>query len=272
MNRSVSYLRGAPLLALAVFFAMSLASTANAQNTVGTISQMTGVVNVQRRGASMAGVVHMPIQLHDRISTESGGSVTIALVDQSTLQLGSNGVLVIDESVMVNGVGAPSKVGLLGGKLHTLIVGAMRGNSPAFEVHTPNAIGAVRGTEWDTAYTDGTTRSDNPNCTQFTDVDVQDGTVHVSNAINPNAGSEDIHAGHHTTVACAGAPLGEGAAGGAGGIGSAAGWTALGVGVVAGGTVGGVAAAGGFNGGGGSPPGCKNGKPGPPCGPKSPKE
>lgn len=254
MNKSFSHLRIAPLIALVLLLIVSMASTANAQNTVGTVSQLSGVVNVQRGGATMAGVVHMPIQLHDRISTGPDGSVAIALVDQSSLQLGSNGVLVIDESVMVNGVGAPSKVGLLGGKLHSLIVGAMRGNSPAFEVHTPNAVGAVRGTEWDTTYVDGTTRNDYPHCTQFTDVDVQEGTVNVSNKLDPSTGSQDVHAGHHTTVACAAAPLGESAA--AGGV-SAAGIFALGAAGVAGATVGGLAAGGvigGGGGGGGGPP------------------
>jgi hypothetical protein len=87
-----------------------------------------------------------------------GSSVTIGLIDNSLLQLGENGVLTIDDSALVNGVGAPSKVGLLSGKLHALITGAMRGASTTFEVHTPNAVGAVRGTEFDVSYQEGVPR------------------------------------------------------------------------------------------------------------------
>src|SRR4029077_21259033 len=246
------------LLATLVMTIVATVSTARAQNTVGTITQLQGVANIQRGAANIPAAPNMPIMLHDRITTQAGASLTIGLVDNSSLQLGSSATLSIDESVLVNGVGAPSKVGLLGGKLHSLIVGAMRGSTTTFEVHTPNAIGAVRGTEFTTDYEEGTPRDKDKykDCTQFTDVDVQDGTVNIVNPLNPNAGSVDVHAGHHSTVACgviflAGAAAGAAAAGG--GLGTAVG-IAIGAGIVAGGVVGGLAAAGAFGGGGGGGP------------------
>ena len=247
-------------LTLLAILALTLAtvSTARAQNTVGTITQLQGVANIQRGAANIAAAPNMPIMLHDRITTQPGASLTIGLVDNSSLQLGSSATLSIDESVLVNGVGAPSKVGLLGGKLHSLIVGAMRGSTTTFEVHTPNAIGAVRGTEFTTDYEEGAPRDKDKykDCTQFTDVDVQDGTVNIVNPLNPNAGSVDVHAGHHTTVACGlifldGAAAGAAAAGG--GVGTAVG-IAIGTAIVVGGVVGGLAAAGEFGGGGGGGP------------------
>jgi hypothetical protein len=252
------YARNLTLFAMLALTIVATVSTAGAQTTVGTITQLQGVANIQRGALNIAAALNVPILLHDRITTQSGASLTIGLVDNSSLQLGSAATLSIDESVLVNGVGAPSKVGLLGGKLHTLIVGAMRGSTTTFEVHTPNAIGAVRGTEWTTDYEEGTPRDKDKykDCTQFTDIDVQDGTVNVTNPLNPGAGAVDVHAGHHTTVACGAIFLdgAEGAAAGAGiGVGLA---TAIGVGIVAGGVIGGYAAAGGFdsNGGGGGPP------------------
>lgn len=256
---TMRYPRTLTLFAILALTIVATFSTAGAQTTVGTITQLQGVANIQRGALNIAAAPNLPILLHDRITTQPGASLTIGLVDNSSLQLGSSATLSIDESVLVNGVGAPSKVGLLGGKLHTLIVGAMRGSTTTFEVHTPNAIGAVRGTEWTTDYEEGTPRDKDKykDCTQFTDVDVQDGTVNVTNPLNPNAGAVDVHAGHHTTVACGAIFLdgAEGAAGGAGGIGAGLA-TAIGVGIVAGGVVGGLAAAGGFdsNGGGGGPP------------------
>ena len=190
------------MLALAIF---AIAPSAGAQSTVGTITQVQGVANIERGAQNIVVITNLPVELHDKITTQQGASLTIGLVDKSSLQLGQNATLIVDESVMVNGFGAPSKLGLLGGKIHSLVVGAMRGPATTFEIHTPNAIGAVRGTEFDTEYTDTPHDDDKgkyKDCRQFTYIDVQDGTVNVCNPQNPAAGCEDVHAGHHTVVAC----------------------------------------------------------------------
>jgi len=252
------------LAVLAMVAIVAIAPAANAQSTVGTITQLAGTANIQRAGATIAVAPNMPVMLHDRIATDANGSLTIGLIDNSSLQLGASSTLVIDDSVLVNGVGAPSKVGLLGGNLHSIIVGAMRGSSTTFEVNTPNAIGAVRGTDFE-MHTDNNARQGYPDCFQFTDLSVDDGTVQFCNTATPPE-CKDIKKGEHSTMACGGFA---GAGGGAGGLG-AVGATAIGVGLAAGAGVGIAAGAGAF--GGSSPPGCKNGQPGPPCGPKSPKK
>ncbi|MFZ2061815.1 MAG: FecR family protein [Candidatus Binatus sp.] len=141
----------AALLALATAL-MVAEPAAYAQDTVGTITEVSGTANVLRGGSNLAAAKQMPIQLHDRITTQAGSSVMIGLIDNSSLHLGENGILTIDDSMLVNGVGAPRQVGLLGGELHAVINGAMRGSSTTFEVHTPNAVGAVRGTDFKISY------------------------------------------------------------------------------------------------------------------------
>jgi hypothetical protein len=239
----------------------------HAQNTVGTITQLQGTANIQRAAATIAAAVNMPVILHDRIVTDPNSSLTIGLVDNSSLQLGASSTLTIDDSVLVNGVGAPSRVGLLGGDLHSIIVGAMRGSSTTFQVHTPNAIGAVRGTDFKT-HTDNNGRSGFPDCFQFTDLSVDNGTVQFCTTANPPE-CRDITAGNTSTIACGGfaALSGVGAAGtaGLGTLGAVVGGVAVATGAGLG-----AAAGAGAVGGGNSPPGCKNGTP-PPCGPKSPK-
>ncbi len=250
------YPRTATLIAMLALAMLAMVPTARAQNTVGTITQIQGVANIQRGAQNLVVVTNMPVLLHDRIVTQPGASLTIGLLDNSSLQLGSSATLSIDESVLINGVGAPSKVGLLGGKLHSLIVGAMRGSTTTFEVHTPNAIGAVRGTEWDTDYEEGNTRGDKyKDCRRFTDFDVQDGTVQVCNTDTP-PDCEECHVGHRCTFACGAFFLdGESAAAGAGaGGGLGLGAVVIGGVIVVGGVVGGLAAAGGFDGGGGGTP------------------
>ncbi len=144
----MSFFRTAALFGLAMLTFVSAVPAAHAQNTVGTITQLQGVANIERNGATTPARMNEPVMLHDKIMTGPNASLTIGLVDKSFLQLTASSTLTIDEGVMVNGVGAPSKVGLLAGDLHSVILGAMRSSSTSFEVHTPNAIGAVRGTDF----------------------------------------------------------------------------------------------------------------------------
>jgi hypothetical protein len=224
----------ASLLALAMLAILTVVPAAHAQNTVGTITLLQGTANIQRNNATIAAAPNMPVMLHDQISTQADGSLTISLVDNSSLQLGASSTITIDNSVLVNGVGAPSKVGLLNGDLHTVILGAMRGSSTTFEVNTPNAIGAVRGTDWHEHYD----TEDHHGCRKTTKVGVDDGTVQVCNTENPPV-CKDIHKGEKTEVRC-------GAFWEGGGLGVGAG--ALGLGLAAGVGVGIAAGAGAFNG------------------------
>ena len=233
------------LFVVVMLMIVAASPAAHAQTTVGTITQLTGTVTIQRAGATIGGAPNMPILLHDQIVTGPNSSMTIGMIDNSSLQLGASSTLSIDESVLVNGVGAPSKVGLLGGDLHSVILGAMRGGTTTFQVNTPNAIGAVRGTDWNTHYD-----TENHNgCFQSTKVDVNDGTVHVCNTATPPE-CKDLTAGQHTEVRCGAFWLGTAPAG----IGGLIGATALGVGAAAGIGVGVAAGTGAFNGPGSPPP------------------
>jgi len=235
----MNFTRIASLMVLAMLAIVAVVPAAQAQNTVGTITQIQGTANIQRKGATIAVVPNLPVMLHDQITTDANASLTIGLVDNSSLQLGAASTITIDESVLVNGVGAPSKVGLLNGDLHTVILGAMRGSSTTFEVNTPNAIGAVRGTEWNEHYD----TNDHHGCRKTTKVDVDDGTVQVCNTENPPV-CKDIHKGEHTELRC-----GAFWEGGIGAVGAGA----IGVGLAAGIGVGVAAGAGAFNGPGGQP-------------------
>jgi hypothetical protein len=239
---SLSWLRRWSLALLVLTLITAVAPAVHAQNTVGTITQLTGTANIQRSGATIAAALNMPVMLHDKVATDANGSLTIGMVDNSSLQLGASSTIVIDDSVLVNGVGAPSKVGLLNGNLHSIILGAMRGSSTTFEVNTPNSIGAVRGTDFET-HTDNNARKGYPDCFQWTDLQVESGTVEFCNTASPPE-CKDITAGHHSTIGCGGFIV---LNPGIGAIGA----TALGA-ALAGGVGVGVAAGSGAFGGGGS--------------------
>jgi hypothetical protein len=143
-----NFLRIAALLGLLALILAVAVPAAHAQNTVGTITQLQGTASIERNGKTTPAMVNEPVMLHDKIVTNPNSSLTISLTDNSFMQLTASTTVTIDQSMLVNGVGAPSKVSLLGGDLHSVIVGAMRGSSTSFEVHTPNAVGAVRGTDF----------------------------------------------------------------------------------------------------------------------------
>jgi len=137
-QRCLVYSRLVSLVVPTILAMVMGVSTAYAQNTVGTVTQVQGAVSIQRGTASVAVVPNLPVQVHDKIVTQPDASVTIGLIDNSSLQLGSSSALTFDESTAINGIGAPSKMTLLGGSVHTVIVGAMKGHP--YEIRTPNAI------------------------------------------------------------------------------------------------------------------------------------
>jgi len=137
-QRCLGYSRMASCVVSAILAVSVAVSTANAQSTVGTVTQVKGAVSIQRGGSSVAVIPNLPVQLHDKIVTQPDSSVTVGLIDNSSLQWGPSSTLSFDESVAINGIGAPSKMTLLGGSVHTVIVGAMKGHP--YEIRTPNAI------------------------------------------------------------------------------------------------------------------------------------
>src|SRR5208282_1539601 len=128
-----------------------------------------------------------------------------------------------------------------------------------FEIHTPNAVTAVRGTDFDTTYIEGRARPGYEGCQRYTDVRVREGVVAVSNLANPGEVVE-VTAGYETTVPCLLPPLNAGPLGIAGAIGPGA------AGGRSGGAGGAAAAAVGFS---APPPGGGSSAPPPPPMPPS---
>jgi hypothetical protein len=81
------------------------------------------------------------------------------------------------------------------------IVNVISGGAPNFQVHTPNAIAAVRGTEFETAYIKDRPCPEDRTCMRYTTVEVFHGVVAVANSTNP-AQTIQVNEGYETTVAC----------------------------------------------------------------------
>jgi hypothetical protein len=110
----------------------------------------------------------MPILVGDRIDSKRQSSVTIELTDGSQLQLSDASSVVIDRT-MANT--ADSTIELFRGKLRSL-VNLAAGKAAAFQVHTPNAVTSVRGTDFATEYIEAKPCPGFPQCLRYTDVGV----------------------------------------------------------------------------------------------------
>jgi ferric-dicitrate binding protein FerR (iron transport regulator) len=264
MNKhSTVHLVAASVVLLTLF----IANRAMAQTPAGSVTTLTGTVHVERAGTTVPATPGMALDVGDRVVTGASSRVTITLTDNSKLELDESTSLVIDQQ-MVGANARNTKLSLFTGVVRSFVP-FTSSPTPNFEVHTPNAVASARGTEYDTG-TDTKERKEYKDCRRFTQVSVYDGTVEVTNATNPGAGSVQVPAGHKTLVACgfvpeapseigaagtAGAAGAAGAAAGAG-AGAIAGSTAgllVGGAIIVGGTVGGLAAGGAIGGGNNTP-------------------
>ena len=227
-------------LALASLTVCLAPLTALAQQVVGTVIKLSGSAQIERAGATIAVVQGMAVDLHDQLTTSVNSSATVRLASGITLTLAAHTNLTFNQNVTTAGTGR-TQLNLFEGGLRSLVPPLMRTES--FEIHTPNAITAVRGTDFDTTYIEGVVRPGYEGCQRYTDVRVREGIVAVSNLANPSE-EVKIEAGYETTVPCELAPLNAGPLGiaGAAGPGEAGGRSEGGGG---GGAGGGISAAGG---------------------------
>jgi hypothetical protein len=171
-----------------------------AQIQVGSLTSLRGAAIIQRSGHSIAAAMAMPIMLGDKLQTSAESEATIALVDGSQLTLSESAAIVVDQSV-VGPRPADSIINLFTGKLRSVI--NLRGGSwPDFEIHTPNAVAAARGTDFETEFIEGKPCPGFPQCLRYTDVGVYKGVVEVRNPTSATAPSVLVSSGFETTVPC----------------------------------------------------------------------
>jgi ferric-dicitrate binding protein FerR (iron transport regulator) len=246
------------ICALLTLSSLWVAAPVAAQNVAGSISALTGSATVTRGGATIPAANGAKVNVGDRLATAAASNLTVTFSDGSQVQLTDSSTLTIDEDTLdANGARASTKISLFNGLARSL-VRTTPGTPPNFEIHTPNAVAAVRGTDFDIDHQNGVQDKKYPGCYEFSHVSVREGTVEVYNPANPSSPKVEVEKGHKATVPCSGAIVvgavsaaifSLGAPGGIGAGAVAAGAAA----VVGGGVAGGiVASGGGGTGGGGS--------------------
>ncbi|MGH7924789.1 MAG: FecR family protein [Candidatus Binatus sp.] len=172
-----------------------------AQTAAGSFQSVNGQVQIQRVGGGTIGAAAgVGVNVGDRIVTGVNGHAVIVLNDQSRLELGPGSSITLDEFTVTGGASA-TRVSLFSGVLRSLVNVASGGAPANYQVHTPNAVAAVRGTKFDTAYSENVIRPGYQGCDKYTDVSVYKGIVNLAPNATPNAG-EDVGAGYEATLPC----------------------------------------------------------------------
>lgn len=187
----------AGLLLVSALFVVS--RTALAQTAAGSFQSVNGPVQIQRTGGATIGAASgVGVNVGDRIITGANGHAVLILNDQSRLEVGPGTNIALDQFTVGGG---PTRVSLFSGVMRSLVNAGSGGAGANYQVHTPNAVAAVRGTKFDTAYSENVIRPGYQGCEKYTDVSVYQGTVNLAQVGSPNTG-EDVRAGYEATVPC----------------------------------------------------------------------
>ena|SRR5271165_1695700 len=172
-----------------------------AQTVAGSFQSVAGQVQIQRAGgATIGAAAGVGVNVGDRIVTGPNGHAVIVLNDQSRLDLGPASSITLDQFT-ISGGATTARISLFSGVMRSLVNAASGGAATNYQVHTPNAVAAVRGTKFDTAYSENVIRPGYQGCERYTDVSVYTGTVNLAPVATPNVG-EDVQAGYEATLPC----------------------------------------------------------------------
>lgn len=121
---------------------------AQPSDSVGRVVALTGQATVQHQGQTRAEPLMLQSLLYrnDRIRTQAASKIRIALVDGTTLALGEQSTLHIVDVVHSSEQSRMTLLTMLEGIFRLVVDKVLPGS--AFEVHTTNAVAAVRGTDW----------------------------------------------------------------------------------------------------------------------------
>jgi hypothetical protein len=172
-----------------------------AQTAAGSFLLTSGQVQIQRSGGPTIGAAAgVGVNVGDRIITGARSHAVVMLNDQSRLELGSASSIRLDQFTPTGG-STSTRVTLFSGVLRSLVSGASGGAPARYQVCTPNAVAALRGSKFDTAYTENVIRPGYQGCDRYTDVSVYQGTVNLAATTTPNA-SQQVDEGYEATIPC----------------------------------------------------------------------
>ena len=127
------------VLLLSLLFIGS-AETALAKDDVGTIVAIRGKAVIERGDKSYEAEVKDDLFMNDIVSTKEASRAKMLFIDDSVLTIGEKSQVVIKEVIYSKHKMGRSVFSLVEGKMRSIV------GKTQFEVHTPTAVAAARGT------------------------------------------------------------------------------------------------------------------------------
>lgn len=116
-DRSIAFVAASATLALGLL----ASSSASADGSVGSVTQISGIAQIERGGATLAAQQGTPVMVHDQVTTQPGASVTLGFSDGSSIVLSSATSVAVEDITAVNGQPVPGHVMLISGDIHTVL-------------------------------------------------------------------------------------------------------------------------------------------------------
>ncbi len=146
------------LFALMAATWLGVATSAAAQEPVGTVQRLQGDALVTRADAETTQLLEpdAPVYLQDRIETLAGSRIELRFEDDTVVYLGAKSTLRITEFVLSQeGQRESAVLGLVAGIFRAVVSRLLP--DAVFEVRTQQVVAAVRGTDWMAEAGDNTT-------------------------------------------------------------------------------------------------------------------
>jgi uncharacterized membrane protein YgcG len=107
---------------------------------VGKVVQLRGTATIERGKSQVPAQIKGGILASDIITTASASRAKLLFIDDSVLTMSDNSKLIVREFIYAKGKEGKSVFNLLDGKMRSVV------GKTKFEVHTPTAVAAARGT------------------------------------------------------------------------------------------------------------------------------
>lgn len=111
-----------------------------AEQQAGRFVQLRGSATIERGKAKISAKLKDGILASDTITTDAASRAKLLFIDDSVLTMSDNSKLVVKEFIYSKGEQGKSVFNLLDGKMRSVV------GKTKFEVHTPTAVAAARGT------------------------------------------------------------------------------------------------------------------------------
>jgi hypothetical protein len=143
------------LLGTAIAAAALWGATAQAQEAVGSVAALEGQAEAQRSGEATWNALApgSPVFLRDRLRTLADSRLKVLFGEDAVVTLGAGSELTVDEQVVPQQGGNRSYFSVLVGTVRALVSERYGAPGGSFEMETPTAVAAVRGTEFVVSHT-----------------------------------------------------------------------------------------------------------------------